>query len=321
MRNLRFTVAGCFYLTFLAASATAAQSETVVATVDGQPIYARDVERMLSEVAAEKQINPAARPLVEAQVLSEIVDRHLVLAYARRTRSGAAASEIEAALGQIKSNLTAQGKSLDEYLREQSLSETDLRRRITWRLVWDYCLKRYITDGRLAVHFADHRRQFDGTRVSVSHILLKSDEAGGPEATEKLLEEAAAIRARITSGETSFAEAAQRHSAGATASGGGRLGPIERHGAMDEAFARAAFELEVGQVSRPVKTRFGVHLIRCDKITPGTRQQAEVRGELEESLARELLGKIARLEERHTTVEFTGRAPYFKPGTRELVLP
>ena len=53
----------------------------------------------------------------------------------------------------------------------------------------------------------------------------------------------------------------------------------------------------------------------------GTKQLADVRKELEDALARELLDKIARLEQRRTPVEFTGEVPHFKPGTRELVMP
>ena len=103
-----------------------------------------------------------------------------------------------------------------------------------------------------------------------------------------------------------------------------RVGPLPQP--EDEAerlFARsrAAFALEVEQVSQPVTTRFGVHLIRCDEIKPANKQWTDVRQELEKALARELLDRLARLQQRYTPVKFTGKAPYFKPGTRELVLP
>jgi len=41
---------------------------------------------------------------------------------------------------------------------------------------------------------------------------------------------------------------------------------------MDEAFSRAAFALQTGQISPPVRSPFGVHLIRCEAIKPGTEQ-------------------------------------------------
>ena len=46
---------------------------------------------------------------------------------------------------------------------------------------------------------------------------------------------------------------------------------------MSEAFCRAAFALEIGQISPPTPTPFGVDLIRCDGIKPGGKRLAERR--------------------------------------------
>ena len=70
-----------------------------------------------------------------------------------------------------------------------------------------------------------------------------------------------------------------------------------------------------------MKTPFGVHLIRCDAVRPGTKKLSDVRKELEEALSRELLEKLAQVELRHTPVEFTGKLPHFQPGTCQLVTP
>ena len=293
----------------------------VVATVGDEPIHAGDVARLLVKVTGGQDVNPAVLPVLQAQVLAEIVDRRLVLAYARRTKSGAGRSEIDSAVAGFKSKLTSQGRSLAGFLEEQSMTEADLRRQIAWRLLWPKYLARYVTDKRLASYFAAHRRELDGTEVSVSHILLRPPADAGPRAMADLIKRAQAIREAIGSGKISFAEAARKHSAGPSARDGGRLGPIARHGAMSESFSRAAFALEVGRLSEPVTTRFGVHLIRCDAVKPGSKPLAEVRNQIEEALARELIDKLARLEREHTPVKFTGKAPHFKPGTRELVAP
>jgi parvulin-like peptidyl-prolyl isomerase len=187
-------------------------------------------------------------------------------------------------------------------------------------LAWGKYRARYVTEERLASYFDEHRRQFDGTELSVSHILLRPD-ASGARPTEELVERARRMREKIVSGKLSFEEAAQRHSAGPSGKQGGKLGFIGRRGPMVESFSRAAFALEAGELSEPVTTRFGVHLIRCDDIKPGTKPLAEVSEQVEDAVARELLEKLVQFEKRHTRVELTGKWPYFKPGTRELVVP
>ncbi|MBN2475619.1 MAG: peptidylprolyl isomerase [Pirellulales bacterium] len=299
----------------------AADNHAVVATVDNEPITAGEVDRWFQRVTRGQDVNPAAVPLLRAQVLSEIVDRRLVLAYARRMQSGATSTEVESELDSLKSRLAAQQRSLNDLLAERSITEADLRRQITWKLTWKEYLQRYLTEKRLTEFFHAHRREFDGTTMSVSHLLLRPEADAGPRAMAALVEKARAIRESIVSGKMSFGEAAREYSAGPSAAAGGLLGPIDRRGSMVESFSRAAFGLEVGQVSEPVRTRFGVHLIHCAEIQPGSKQPAEVRKQLEEALARELLERLARLQQTQTPVSYTGEAPYFRPGTRELVVP
>ncbi|HUT93458.1 MAG TPA: peptidylprolyl isomerase [Thermoguttaceae bacterium] len=297
------------------------EEQVVVATVGGEPVFARDVQRLLNKAVQRQNVNPAVLPVFQAQVLSEAVDRRLVLAYARRTKSGPSESEIDTAVAELTARSRAQGGSLEAYLAEASLTDAELRRRITWSLVWERYLAKYVTEERLAAHFEAHRRQFEGTQLSVSHILLRPKANDDSQAISRLVKQAEAIRAEIISGKLSFADAASKHSAGPSAAEGGRLGFIGRRGPMVESFSRAAFSLEVGQVSQPVTTRFGVHLIRCDEIRPGSKQLADVRKEVEAALARELLDKLARFEQKQTPVEYTGKWPHFKPGTRELIVP
>ncbi len=132
------------------------------------------------------------------------------------------------------------------------------------------------------------------------------------------MKQAERIREEIVAGKLTFADAARKYSAGPSRKDGGRLGSIGRHGPMDESFSRAAFALDAGQMSQPVRTSFGVHLIRCDEVKPGGKQLADVRKELEDALSQELLEKLAKVQREYTPVEYTGVLPHFKPGTHEL---
>src|SRR5690554_2283144 len=109
-----------------------------------------------------------------------------------------------------------------------------------------------------------------------SHILIED----GADAEQTL----ASIKERLSAGE-SFEELAKEFSVDTvSAQEGGDLGYAGR-GVYDEAFEEALFSLEKGAVSDPVKTTFGVHLIRLDDVR---RSEVPSLAELEQQLRLEL---------------------------------
>ncbi len=90
-----------------------------------------------------------------------------------------------------------------------------------------------------------------GETVNASHILVETEE------------EAARIAADIKAGTLTFEEAAAQYSSCPSKEAGGNLGEFGR-GQMVPEFEEAAFALEVGVVSDPVKTQFGYHIIRTN---------------------------------------------------------
>lgn len=110
--------------------------------------------------------------------------------------------------------------------------------------------------------------------IRASHILVESEE------------EAKEIRAEIEGG-ADFAELAKEKSTGPSGPRGGDLGWFEK-GAMVPEFADAAFALEAGEVSDPVQTQFGWHVIKLDeRRTKPTPTFEEMRDELEQQLQSE----------------------------------
>lgn len=69
-----------------------------------------------------------------------------------------------------------------------------------------------------------------------------------------------AYREKIVSGEETFASLASKYSDCSSAKRNGDLGPFAR-GAMQKPFEEAAFALKVGEISQPVDTDSGVHII------------------------------------------------------------
>ena len=162
-----------------------------------------------------------------------------------------------------------------------------------------------MTDQNLEQFFEQHRREFDGTRVRVAHLLLKV-KGDGPGSTAAVVARAIQLRAQIRAGNLSFADAAKQFSAAPTGEKGGDLGFISRREPMSESFSRAAFALQTGEVSEPVVSTFGVHLIRCLGIEPGQQRWQDVRQELTRAVTEYLFTWAAGRERVQAKIEFTG---------------
>jgi peptidyl-prolyl cis-trans isomerase C len=102
-------------------------------------------------------------------------------------------------------------------------------------------------------------------QVAASHILFDPEKHGGSDAALALAKEA---RAKLAAG-ADFAQLAREVSDDEAAKGdGGKLGYFG-HSRMDPDFTKAAFALKnVGDLSEPVKSAFGWHIIRLDGRRP-----------------------------------------------------
>lgn len=85
--------------------------------------------------------------------------------------------------------------------------------------------------------------------IQASHILVDSKQ------------QAEQLKKALDSGNAEFADLAKNHSQGPSSENGGDLGFFGK-GKMAKPFERTAFDLDVGQISDPVKTEFGWHLIK-----------------------------------------------------------
>jgi peptidyl-prolyl cis-trans isomerase D len=137
------------------------------------------------------------------------------------------------------------------------------------------------------IYDEDQTRFGQAEQRSVRHLLLTVPADADETASRAIEAELRDIRERILAGE-SFAELARDRSQDPGSAGeGGSLGTIEQ-GLMDPVFDSVAFALPVGEISDPVRTRFGYHLIEVTEIVPATTKAFdEVKDELREEVARQ----------------------------------
>ncbi len=148
-----------------------------------------------------------------------------------------------------------------------------------------------LTADDVAVYYDEHLDEFRVEEsIEARHILFKVDSDADQTAVDAARTRAQEVHAQIEAG-GDFAELARAHSGdAATGAEGGYLGNFGR-GQMVKPFEEAAFALAVGEVSAPVRSEFGFHIIKVEgKESARTRTLAEaedkIRGQLTDSRAR-----------------------------------
>ena len=145
-----------------------------------------------------------------------------------------------------------------------------------------------VTDAQLQERYDTAKdRYVEPERRQARHILINVDATTDDAKAHALADE---VYGKATGASAQdFAKLAQQYSKDAgSAAQGGDLGWADRT-AYVPPFAEALFALQTGQVSKPVKTQYGYHIIKLEGIRPGAAKTfAEARPELEAELRRDL---------------------------------
>jgi peptidyl-prolyl cis-trans isomerase D len=102
--------------------------------------------------------------------------------------------------------------------------------------------------------------------VEARHILIKADQDAKAEQDESARKKAEEIFKLAKEGQD-FAELARKYSEGPTKAKGGYLGTFRRE-EMVKPFSDKAFSMNAGDISEPVRTDFGWHIIKVEKVNP-----------------------------------------------------
>jgi peptidyl-prolyl cis-trans isomerase C len=287
------------------------------AQVNSDYVSRRDLERAVERLVAGRAISPQELNQIHAEVLAQLIDQQLVEQSIHANPNSVSNEEVNLAEKQVRLQVEQQKGTWEAFLAKRGQSEEEYRKGLAWRFVWERYCKGALTDTELESYFKDHHTEFDGTQLHVSHVLLRPV-GDDPAAKEKLVAEAAALREQIVGGQLTFADAAKQHSAGPSSARGGDLGLIGRAGPMVESFTTAAFALKVGEISPPVTTPFGVHLIQVTEIVPGAKKWTDVRDQIRAPAAARVYAKLADSARKTAKIRFAPGVPHFRPGTREL---
>lgn len=177
----------------------------------------------------------------------------------------------------------------DEFLRRNGRATAEY----VGALFADITLEGEPSDAQLQAYYSSHLEEFEQPARAVTEVVAwgkNPSEADELEVKQLALE----VRQEILDGVRDFAGAAAIYSEDSTRETGGDLGTFDRN-RMVAPFTEAAFSLPVGEISEPVLTQFGYHLIEV-------LEQTETDGEVTEVHARHILFKVDAGEETLNTL-------------------
>ena len=268
---------GAFLLIFHLALPSAARAEPVlidriVAVIDNQVILWSELNfrlEMALRQEGRRYISDEDRAEYTENLLNAMIDRQVLVLKAQKDSLEVDLSQIETLVGEQMQNIrTSLGETqLEEMLERTGFTERQLRSRyrkdirqqlLAEQVQTQLAYRLHVTHKDVDAYRQQHLDKLP-PRISLSQINLKVKP--GAEKLEEIRLKIEEIEAKLSAGED-FANVAATHSEDpATAATGGDLGCFA-HGNLVPEFEQAAMELKPGQVSAPVLTQFGFHLIK-----------------------------------------------------------
>ena len=144
-----------------------------------------------------------------------------------------------------------------------------------------------ISDDEIRDYYETNLEQFKSPKtVEARHILIKVDQDADDETVAEAKKRIEDILKKAREGQD-FAELAKQYSEGPTKDKGGYLGEFQKD-SMVKPFSNKAFSMAAGEISDPVRTRFGWHLIKVEKVNPAsTTTLDDARDEIRKKLTDE----------------------------------
>ncbi|MCK9267742.1 MAG: peptidylprolyl isomerase [Alkaliphilus sp.] len=222
------------------------KDKKVLATVDGREILEQDIDLLLNSLEPEKAEYLGTEE-GRKKLLNDLIAQELIY--------------LDAVKNEFDKN--------EAFVREaQKMHDNFLKQFAMHRLLRDVAA----TEDEILDFYNGNKQIFaEPETTKASHILVDDKEQA-----DKIIEE-------INDG-LPFEEAAKKHSRCPSKANGGDLGYFER-GKMVPEFEAAAFDMEIGEMSAPVKTQFGYHIIKLvDRKEENIKTFDEVKNQLSQQL-------------------------------------
>lgn len=254
----------------LATNVWAQSLDKIVAVVNDEVILESDLQDMEQTIRQQIRQRDAAMPpsdILRKQVLERLIMQRLQIQEAAKVGIRVGDDALNAALKQIadKNQLTL--RQFRDVLEKDGYDFSQFRETIRDEMIIARLRKsqvedRVVVSDREVDNFLATQKIQDGGQVEydLQHILISLPEAASPEEVQAAQEKLEKIQALLKEG-GEFSQVAAGYSDGQNALEGGELG-WRKQGELPSLFADVVPTLAVGEVSQPLRSGSGFHLVR-----------------------------------------------------------
>lgn len=276
-------------LLLLPGLAMATTVSRIAAVVNTEIITTHQLDRELAERSGGSDIPAAELSSVRRQVLSELIEKALLMQRVDELGIKVAEDEIEAAIDEVQKQNQLTRENLIEALRAEGMSYEKYRENLRQQILRYKLLGREVqarvevTNKEVRDYFREHIDEYrEEPFLRFSRITFPVPERAPAARIEVIRDKAEAARLRLMEGEE-FYPVLMSLTADKSAEGGD-MGTFAE-GELTASFERAVRDLKEGEISTVVETPAGFHLLQITERSPGkVRQFDAVKEEIQRIL-------------------------------------
>ncbi len=277
-------------------SASAQNVMGIAAVVNDEAISMQDVNDRMKLVMVSSGLPDSAeiRTKIRPQVIDSLVEEQLKLQTAARNKLTVSDEEVQEGFNTIAQQNNIPADKFEIALKQQGVPLATLKRQIKAQLSWN----KYVRDrlkNRVNVSSSDVDTRIERlkskvgqTEYLVADIFLPLD---NPKRNKEVEEFAGRMAKELQAKKAPFGPVAAQFSKAAGAEKGGTLGWVQP-GQLPEEMDKVLLTLEEGQVSNPIRTQDGIHVMMLQKKRTLTAEAIPPRDELTNMIGLERLDRV-----------------------------
>ncbi|MBM4319826.1 MAG: hypothetical protein FJ125_07665 [Deltaproteobacteria bacterium] len=270
-----------------------------IATINGEEVPRAEFDDMYEKmiqvyIRRNKPVPENVARRHKQNIVNRLIEKKLLEQAIAKNGVKVTDEELNEGLAKYKEMFRTEA-NFERYLASSNTTLDKIKENISFNKALDKLLEKdgpvAVTDEQMKEYYEQNKSRYEVKEmVKAGHILIRlKKDATEAEKTEAL-EKAKKIHAEAKKPKADFQQLAIKHSEGPTGPKGGDLGFFTR-GRMAPEFEEVAFNMKPNEVSKPVLTQFGYHIIKLYEKKPAGQKSFD---EVKESISKLLESRDKR---------------------------